>query len=149
MTTLAASLPTTAASYATLAAATTTPSRKALWAGRALTTLGALFLGFDATLKLLQLPVAVAGTAKLGYPISVVFGLGVVQAILLGAYLLPRTAVLGALLWTGYLGGAVATHVRVGDPVGSHILFPIYVAIVLWAGLWLRWPEVRALFRRR
>lgn len=128
-----------------LHAAGLTPSKKALWGGRTLSGLVTLFLAFDATIKVLELPVAVEGTAKLGYPTTVIFALGIVQILCLIAYLVPRTAVLGAILWTGYLGGAIATHVRVGDPLFSHILFPTYVAGFIWAGLWLREPRLRAL----
>ena len=120
-------------------------TRFQLWSGRTLSALAVLFLLFDATIKLLQLPVAVEGTKKLGYPGNVVFVLGVIQLICLIVYLIPRTAVLGAILWTGYLGGAVATHVRVADPLFTHILFPTYVAALLWGGLWLREPRLRAL----
>ncbi len=121
------------------------PSRKAIWAGRVLSALGVLFLAFDATLKVLRLPAAVEGTTQLGYPASVLLGLGLLQVACLVLYLVPRTAVLGAVLWTGYLGGAVATHVRVGHPLFSHVLFPVYVATLLWAGLWLRDRRVRRL----
>lgn len=121
------------------------PSKAALWAGRVLTGLGALFLAFDATLKLMQPPEAIEGTTKLGYSASVIFPLGVVQIVLLALYLFPRTAVLGAVLWTGYLGGAIATHVRVDNPLFSHVLFPIYVAAFLWGGLWLRDMRLRSL----
>jgi hypothetical protein len=69
--------------------------------------------------------------------------------VCLVVYLIPRTAVLGAILWTGYLGGAIATHVRVGNPLFSHLLFPVYVAALLWAGLWLRDERVRAVLRAR
>jgi len=119
---------------------------KALWAGRILSGLAVLFLLFDATLKVLQLPVAVQGTRELGYPESVILGLGIVQLVCLVLYLVPRTSVLGAVLWTGYLGGAVATHVRIGHPLLSHVLFPVYVATLLWAGLWLRDERLRAVF---
>ena len=71
--------------------------------------------------------------------------LGILQLVLLALYLVPRTALLGAVLWTGYLGGAVATHVRVGNPLVSHVLFPVYVAALLWGGLWLRDRRTRAL----
>jgi hypothetical protein len=135
-----------AAAPASGSATPAAPSRKERWGGRTLSTLAVLFLAFDATIKLLQLPVAVEGTAKLGYPPSVVFALGLVQLGCLIAYVIPQSAVLGALLWTGYLGGAIATHVRVGDPLFSHVLFPVYVAVLLWGGLWLRKPSVRALF---
>ncbi len=96
------------------------PSRKAIWTGRALSGVAVLFLLFDAVMKLLAHPEAVKTTTQLGYPASVLFGLGVLQAVCLVLDLVPRTSVLGAILWTGYLGGAVATHVRVGDPLFSH-----------------------------
>jgi hypothetical protein len=104
-----------------------------------------LFLALDITLKLSGMPEAIEGTTQLGYPASVVFPLGLVQLACLALYLIPRTAPLGALLWTGYLGGAIATHVRVGNPLFSHTLFPIYVAALLWGSLWLRDRRVRGL----
>ncbi len=107
--------------------------------------LAMLFLAFDASLKLLQVTAAVDSTGELGYQANVLLPLGLVQAALLLLYLVPRTAVLGALLWTGYLGGAVATHVRVDNPLFTHILFPVYVAVLLWGGLWLRDARLRAL----
>lgn len=73
----------------------------------------------------------------------------IIQGICLILYLVPRTAVLGAVLWTGYLGGAIATHVRVGSPLFSHVLFPIYVAAFLWIGLWLRDWRVRAMLNNK
>lgn len=124
------------------------PSRRAVLAGRVLGGLVVLFLGFDLTLKLASVPVALAGTAELGYPPGVVFPLGLVQLACLALYLIPRTAPLGAVLWTGYLGGAIATHVRVGNPLLSHTLFPIYVAALLWGSLWLRDRRVRGLLAR-
>lgn len=129
--------------------ATAPRSKAALWTGRVLSALGVLFMLMDASMKLLQLPVAVEGTTVLGYPASVVFPLGVIQLVCLVAYLVPRTAVLGAILWVGYLGGAVATHVRLGNPLFSHILFPLYVAAFLWIGLGLRDDRVKALFQPR
>ncbi|MCY1081626.1 DoxX family protein [Archangium lansingense] len=120
------------------------PSNKALWTGRILSGLAVLFLLFDATIKVLAHPEAVQTTAQLGYPSTVVFGLGLVQLVCLAVYLIPRTSVLGAVLWTGYLGGAIATHVRVGNPLFSHVLFPTYVAAFLWLGLWLRDERLRA-----
>jgi len=115
-----------------------------MWTGWIMSGAAALFLLFDATVKVLELPVAMEGTSQLGYPASVVFGLGLLQLACLVVYLVPRTSVLGAVLWTGYLGGAVATHVRVGNPLFSHVLFPIYVAVLLWGGLWLRDEQLRA-----
>ena len=119
-----------------------------LWTGRVLSGLVVLFLAFDAAMKVARLPMALEGTSQLGYPVSVVPLLGIVQLVCLALYLVPRTAVLGAILWTGYLGGAIATHVRLANPLFSHVLFPIYVAAFLWGGLWLRDSRVRALLGR-
>src|SRR5262249_53895580 len=102
------------------------------------------FLLFDATVKLLVLPVVVQATAQLGYSPGVVFGLGVLELFCLIVYLVPRTSVLGAVLWTGYLGGAIARHLRLSAPLFSHSLFPTYVAALLWLGLWLRDAKLRA-----
>jgi hypothetical protein len=120
-------------------------SRKALWTGRVLSGLAVLFLLADAAGKLLRPVQVVEGTTQLGWPASVILPLGIVQVVCLLLYLLPRTAVLGAILWTGYLGGAVATHVRIGNPLFSHILFPVYLGLLLWGGLWLRDRRLRAL----
>ena len=120
------------------------PSRAAVWGGRVMSGFACLFLAVDATMKVLQRPEAVQGTVELGYPASVLLGLRTVQVVCLAAYLWTRTAVLGAVLWTGYLGGAVATHVRLEHPWLSHSLFPVWVAVLLWGGLWLRDRRVRA-----
>ncbi|WP_437720734.1 DoxX family protein [Sorangium sp. So ce861] len=130
---------------ASAAASDAAPSRRAVWAGRVLSGLATLFLTFDAAVKVLKLFPAEASTATLGFPAHLVPTLGYLQIACLVAYLIPRTAVLGAILWTGYLGGAIAIHVRVENPLFSHTLFPIYVAAFLWAGLWLRDRRVRAL----
>jgi DoxX-like family len=121
------------------------PSRKALWTGRLMSGFAALFILFDLSVKVLKLPVAVESTVQLGYPEGVIVGIGLIEAICLAVYLVPRTSILGAILWTGYLGGAVATHVRVGSPLFSHVLFPIYIAALLWGGLWLRDRRLRTL----
>jgi hypothetical protein len=125
------------------------PSRAGLYAGRGLSGFVVAFLLFDATIKVAQLPIAVSGTTQLGWPASAVFAVGVTELICLALYLIPRTAVLGALLWTGYLGGAIATHARIGSPLVSHTLFPTYVAAMLWLGLWLRDPQLRAVLPLR
>jgi hypothetical protein len=119
-------------------------NRKALWAGRIVSGLAAAFMAMDGMVKVLQLPVAVEGTVKLGYAPGIIFWLGLIQIAMLALYLFPRTAVLGAILWTGFLGGAIATHVRLGNPLFSHVLFPTYVAAFLWCGLWLRDARLRA-----
>lgn len=123
-----------------------TRARRSVWVGRVLSSIAVLFLAFDLAVKLLLLPQAVDGTVQLGYPADVIRPLGILQLVLLVLYLTPRTALLGAVLWTGYLGGAVATHVRLGNPLFSHILFPVYLGALLWGGLWLRDQRARALF---
>lgn len=109
------------------------------------TAIAALFLAFDTILKVLRLAPAVEGTTSIGYPAESVFWIGAIELVCLVLYLAPRTAVLGALLLTGYLGGAVATHVRISSPLLTHTLFPIYVALLVWGGLYLRDPRLRAL----
>jgi hypothetical protein len=125
-------------------------SRSTLMVGYALTGLAALFLAFDTVMKLLAVQQAVQSTTALGYPASALFTIGVIELVCLTLYLVPATSVSGAILLVGYLGGAVATHVRVGNPLASHVLFPVYVAALLWGGLYLREPRLRALlpFRR-
>ena len=124
---------------------------KRLVVGYVLTALVALFLTFDTIIKVLRLAPAVQGTTELGYPADAVLWIGIIELVCLALYLVPRTAVLGALLLTGYLGGAIATHVRVGSPLLSHTLFPTYVAVMLWGGLYLRETRLRELvpFRRQ
>ncbi len=131
------------------ATSTVAVSRKRLWAGRIVSALPALFLFADAIMKLVKPPVVVQGTVKLGYPESVILGLGIVLLLSTLLYVIPRTSVLGAILLTGYLGGAVATHVRVGDPLFSHVLFPVYVGVMIWGGLFLREDRIRALIPLR
>ena len=120
-------------------------SRGALWTGRILSGLAVLFLIVDGAGKLLQAQPVIDGTVQLGYPRDVVFGLGMTLLSCVAVYVIPRTSPLGAVLLTGYLGGAVATHVRVGNPLFTHVLFPIYVASLLWGGLVLRDPRAGAL----
>jgi hypothetical protein len=119
--------------------------KKSIWTGRVLSGLAVAFLVFDAGFKLMVTPEAVAATAELGWSADVMPLIGVIELVCLAAYLVPRTAILGAVLWTGYLGGAIATHLRVHNPLFSHTLFPIYIAILIWGGLWLRDRRVRAL----
>jgi hypothetical protein len=120
-------------------------SNKSIWVGRLLSGLAAAFLAFDAGMKVFLLPLAVEATTQLGYPAAAILWIGLIQIVCLLVYLIPRTAPVGAVLWTGYLGGAIATHVRVGSPLFSHTLFPVYVAALLWGGLWLRDRRVSAL----
>jgi len=108
-----------------------------------------LFLIFDVTVKLLQLPVAVEATVKLGFPASTVLPIGLIGLVCLIFLVIPRTAVVGAVLWTGYLGGAVAANVRTEQPIFSATLFPIYFAVLLWGGLLLRDRRVSAIYAER
>ena len=124
-------------------------SKGRLWTGRILSALPALFLLVDGVGKLLKPTPVVEGTVQLGYPESVLLGLGIVLLTCTALYVIPRTAVLGAILLTGYLGGAIATHVRVGSPLFSHTLFPIYIAVLVWGGLYLRDERLRALIPLR
>ena len=117
--------------------------------GTALSAIAVLFLLFDSTAKLMKVAPVVAGTTQLGYPESVIRALGVILALCVLAYVVPRASVVGAILLTGYLGGAVATHVRVGDPLLTHVLFPIYVAAFIWGGLLLRDERLRGLLAGR
>ncbi|WP_309671516.1 DoxX family protein [Gemmatimonas sp.] len=125
-----------------------TTSTAVRWIGYALSAAALLFLCFDISLKLALPPEAIKGTVDLGFEASIIRPLGVLQLALLLLSVVPRTAPLGAILWTGYLGGAVATHVRVDNPLFSHVLFPVYVAALLWSSLWIRDARVRALLRR-
>lgn len=124
---------------------TATVSRARLWTGRVLSTLAVLFLAMDGVMKLIKPDVVVQGTVVLGFPESTITGTGIALLACVLIYVIPRTTLLGAILLTGYLGGAVATHVRVGNPWMSHILFPGYVALLIWGGLCLRQPRLLAL----
>lgn len=119
----------------------------ALWAGRALSGLAAAFLLIDAGTKLVAPAFVAANSPDIGWPLDPVTirALGVLLLIPTLLYIWPRTAVLGAILVTGYLGGAVATHARIGDPLLTHTLFGVYLGVMAWAGLWLRMPALRAL----
>jgi DoxX-like family len=117
------------------------------WPGRILTGVPVLFLAFDGIAKLARAPQVAEASQRLGLPVGVAAPLGAILLACLALYLIPRTAVLGAVLATGYLGGAVAMHVRIGDPLASRALFPVYVAVLLWGGLYLRDARVRALVR--
>jgi hypothetical protein len=119
-------------------------SKTMLWAGHVVGGLPALFLLVDAVMKLLKLDVVIKATVELGYPETVIVGLGIVLLVSTVLYLIPGTAVLGAILLTGDLGGAVATHVRVGDVLFS-IVFPVILGVLLWGGLYLRDERLRSL----
>jgi hypothetical protein len=120
-------------------------SKGKLWTGRVMSTLATLFLLMDGIMKLIKPAPVVEATVRLGYPESVILGLRIVLLICVILCVIPGTSILGAILLTGYLGGAVATHVRVGNPLFSHTLFPVYLAFLIWGGLFLREERLRAL----
>ena len=116
-----------------------------LWTGRVLSGIAILFLFVDALGKLTRAAPVVEGTVKLGYRDDVVFTLGVLLLIGVVLYAIPRTAVVGAIYLTGFLGGALATHFRVGSPLFTHVLFSVYVAAFVWGGLVLQNPRLASL----
>jgi hypothetical protein len=120
-------------------------SKSRLWTGRILTTLAVAFIVVDGVMKLFKPPFVVKATLELGYPESSIVGIGVLLLVCTLIHLIPRTSILGAVLLTGYLGGAVASNVRIGNPLFSHVLFPVYVAAMVWGGLYLRDPRLRDL----
>jgi hypothetical protein len=120
-------------------------SKGQLWTGRILSGLVVAFLLFDATIHILKPAPVIAGFTQLGFPVSVSVPLGVLELVFVILYLIPRTSVFGAILLTGYLGGAISAQVRISAPLFSTILFPIYVALFVWGGLYFRDPRVRAL----
>jgi hypothetical protein len=127
---------------------TASTSRTRIWAGRIMSGFVVLFLLFDSVIKLIKIAPVTASFTQLGYP-DVARGLGLLLLVCVALYVIPRTSVLGAILLTGYLGGAVATHLRVGDPLFSHVLFPVYMGILLWGGLYLREERLHALIPLR
>ena len=126
-------------------------SKKGFWAGRIMSALVILFLVFDMVIKFVKPAPApvVEAFAHLGWSLGLAPVLGIVLLVSTALYVIPITSVLGAILLTGYLGGALATHLRVGDPLFSHVLFPTYLGVLLWGGLYLREPRLRALIPLR
>jgi hypothetical protein len=120
-------------------------AKKLVWAGRALTGLVAAFLLFDGAVKLIPIAPVVEACQRLGYPAGIARHLGLLLIACTALHVIPRTQVLGGLLLTAYLGGATATHVRVGDP----FWFPVVFGVIMWAGLYLRSPRLRALLAAR
>lgn len=122
-------------------------SSGALWTGRGLSAIIVLFMIFDGVIKLPPLDIVTQSMVPLGWPAdaNVARLLGIIGLVSTALYALPRTAVLGAILLTAYMGGAIATNVRVDNPLFSHTLFGVYLGIILWGGLYLRDPRLRAL----
>ena len=112
-------------------------SKRSLWAGRIMSALAALLFLMDGGMKLFKPPVVIQATVQLGYPESTIVGIGIALLASTLLYVIPRTSVLGAILLTGYLGGAVASNVRAAAPL-FNILFPVVFAVLVWGGLWLR-----------
>lgn len=123
-------------------------SQKMVWAGRIISALTILFLLFDSIIKVLTLAPAVEATTQLGYAESLVFGVGIIELACLVLYIIPQTSILGAILMTGYLGGAVATHLRTGSDLFS-LIFPIIIGLLLWGGLFLRDVRLHSLIPLR
>jgi hypothetical protein len=122
----------------------TTPiSKRKLWTGRILSGLVVLFLVFDSLGKFLKPVQVVEAFARLGFPASLSLAIGTILLACTILYAIPRTSILGAVLLTGYLGGAVASQLRIGEPLFSHVLFPVYFGILLWIGLYLREDRLR------
>jgi len=130
---------------------TTATHRGQLWAGRILSGLVILFMIFDGGIKLVPIGAVMDSMAELGYPASETMarGLGILLLLCTLLYAMPRTSVLGAILLTGYLGGAIATHLRVGNPIFSHLLFGLYLGLMAWGGLYLRDGRLRRLIPLR
>ena len=124
-------------------------STTAVWTGRVLSAVAAVFLLFDAAIHIARPAPVVAAFAELGYPVGLSLALGVIELACLVVYVVPRTAVLGAILETGYLGGAVASKVRIEDPLFSSVLFGVYFGILVWGGLYLRDERLRSLIPLR
>ena len=123
-------------------------SPKMVWAGRIISALTILFLLFDSIIKVLALAPAVETTTQLGYAENLVLVIGVIELTSLVLYMIPQTSVLGAILLTGHLGGAIATQMRAGSDLFS-IVFPIIIGVLLWGGLFLRDDRLRALIPLR
>lgn len=121
------------------------PSSALTWTGRVLSFIVVLFLLFDGIIKLLAIAPVVEAFQQLGYPMQTAPGIGLLALACAVLYAIPRTAILGAILLTGLLGGAIASHVRVNDPLFSHTLFGVYLGLMAWSGLWLRDERLRGM----
>lgn len=118
----------------------------AVWTGRVLTALFVLFMAFDVTIKLLNLPFVDEAMMELGWGAGYGPLIGGIELAALALYLFPRTSLFGAVVMTGLLGGAIASQLRVSNPLFSHILFGVWLALFMWGGLWLRDPAIRTAF---
>ena len=121
------------------------PSRM-VWAGWVLSALAVLFMLFDAVIKLMVIEPVRQSMGELGYPLNLAIVIAIVELIATALYVFPRTAVLGAILLTGVYGGAIASHLRIGSPLFSHVLFGLYLGLFVWGGAYLRDEKLRAVF---
>jgi hypothetical protein len=124
-------------------------SKRNLLAGRIISALAVLFLVFDGVTKVMKVPAVMEASARIGFPANLIVAIGTVLLICTGLYVIPSTSILGAILLTGYLGGAVVTNLRGGSPLFSETLFPIYFGVFVWVGLYLRDPRLHALIPMR
>jgi hypothetical protein len=125
------------------------PSKKSLWAGRIASGLVVAFLLFDAVIHLMKPAPVVEAFAKLGFPLRLAVPLGIIELVCILLYVVPRTSILGAILLTGYLGGAIAIQLPTGNSLFGEVLFPVYIGVILWGGIYLRDERLRALIPLR
>jgi hypothetical protein len=128
---------------------TSSISRGALWAGRVMSGLVIAFLLLDGTMKLMPLQIVIDTSQQMAIPLDIIPTLGVLTLAGTLLYACPRTSVLGAIILTGYLGGAIYAHFRLADPLFTHTLFGVYLGLLIWGGLYLRDPRIRALIPLR
>ncbi|HXX70705.1 MAG TPA: DoxX family protein [Candidatus Acidoferrum sp.] len=123
-------------------------SKGSFWAGRILSGLVVLFMVFDGVTKVIKVPQVIEATVRIGFPVTTVVGIGVTLLVSVALYVIPSTSILGAILLTGYLGGATAANVRAGSPLFNTV-FPIIFGVLVWLGLFLREPRLRVLIPLR
>jgi hypothetical protein len=124
-------------------------SKKSLWAGRITTGIIVAFLLFDAVIHLMKPAPVVEAFAKLGFPLRLAVPLGIIELVCILLYVVPRTSILGAILLTGYLGGAIAIQLPTGNSLFGEVLFPVYIGVILWGGIYLRDDRLRTLIPLR
>src|SRR5580704_14861224 len=124
-------------------------SKKSLWAGRIASGLVVAFMLFDAVIHLMKPAPVVEAFAKLGFPLRLAVPLGIIELVCILLYMVPRTSILGAILLTGYLGGAIAIQLPTGNSLFGEVLFPIYIGVILWGGIYLRDDRLRTLIPLR
>ena len=139
----------TAESSAPVATQPGSLSKKSLWTGRIFSGLITAFLIFDAVIHLMKPAPVVEAFAKLGFPIRLAVPLGIIELVCVLLYVVPRTSILGAILLTGYLGGAIAIQLPTGNSLFGEVLFPVYVGVILWGGIYLRDDRLRTLIPLR